>query len=154
MKFLSTWCFRPRFLLILIFASYTQQKLSEVKAGEQTDFEWCPFLCRENKFNQSKWTLQGPYYSLCILEMLGDKEEFSAGHMHNECWQMPSLKSGGKAERQISKAPRTVNHSTSGTTANLLLLYTLTLWKCEVVHGPKNNPDCTEFFQISEDQDF
>lgn len=111
-------------------------------------------LYTQRKQIQSELTLQGPYYSLCIQEILGNKGEFSIGHMHEECWQTPSLKSGGKVKRQISKVPRTISHSTSGTTANLLLVYTLTLWKCEVVHGPKNNPDCTKFFQISEDQDF
>lgn len=54
-------------------------------------------------------------------------------------------------KRQLRKVPRTVSHSTSGTTASLLLVCTLTLCKCEVVHRPKNNPDCTEFFKISED---
>lgn len=92
---------------------------------------------------QSKLTLQGPYRSLCILEILGNKGEFSIGH--EACWQMPPLKSGGKVNRQISKVPRTVSHSTSGTTANLLLVYTLTLWKCEVVRGPKNNPVLSNF---------
>lgn len=37
---------------------------------------------------------------------------------------------------------------------DILLEYTLTLWKSETVHGTKNNPDCTKFFQISKKEGF
>lgn len=60
-KLLSTWCHRPRFLLILIFASYAQQKLRGVKAGEQISFEWCPFYAEKTdwiKINSSRTSLR------------------------------------------------------------------------------------------------
>lgn len=132
-------------MLILIFASYAQQKLTGVKAGEQISFY--AEKTDSIKTNSSR-TSVSPLHTRNTGRQRGIFHWINAQRISAD-----AVTEIRRKREKLSRIPRTVNHSTAGTTAELLLEYTLTLWKSETVHGPKNNPDSTKFFQISKKQD-
>lgn len=109
-KLLSTWCFRPRLLLILIFASYTQKKLRGVKAGKQISFEWCPFYAQKTdstKTNSSR-TSPLPLHTRNTGRQRGIFHWTNAQRMSADAVTEIRRKS-----EKLSKISGTVSHSTA-----------------------------------------